>query len=633
MLRYFVSYTLIILFGSVFAGYSVPTHQITDKDSQIDILIKKATKLVPIATNHDSVAALLDTADRLVKISNNKHRSASILILKGQNEYYSNNYEDAVDLYYLALDQAEQSQDSILLAKVNLNLGMVYDELDDYDESIIFLQKAVKISQSIKDSSNLAKTYQNLAISYQNKKDQNKASEFNEKANQLAIAKKDTTMIIDIINNFGTIYYDQHDFNKSLECYLKALNLYQTIHDRKGVATAYNNIGLVYLDKREYKKSINYFNQSLALARELKMYDFIGDIYNNMTIYYEQLKNYKKAFYYYDRFNAIYDSLAGEKKSKMIYQIQAKYKLKRNARELEELKLTNQSQLNIIHSVKSIQVYWVAITFLVVVLMIATFYLLIKEKKLASELKNKTKELSELNASKDKFFSIIAHDLKNPFNVLVSYTSILKTDLDLFSKEQLDQIISDLNEAAENGYNLLQNLLIWTRSQTNRIHILKTNFILADIVKDVKALAEFNLTDKNQTISTDVGPNLVVYADKDMIAVVLRNLIFNAIKFSSKGSEISLKASPNDETVRVDVIDSGIGIAEENIGKLFAIDKNTTSQGTEGETGSGLGLVLCKEFVEKNNGRIWVESQLGKGSVFSFVLPAGKGVKTKNTTT
>jgi len=216
---------------------------------------------------------------------------------------------------------------------------------------------------------------------------------------------------------------------------------------------------------------------------------------------------------------------------------------------------------------------------------------------------------------------------------LVSYTSILKTDLDLFSKEQLDQIISDLNEAAENGYNLLQNLLIWTRSQTNRIHILKTNFILADIVKDVKALAEFNLTDKNQTLSTDVNPNLVVYADKDMIAVVLRNLIFNAIKFSSKGSDISLKASANDETVRVDVIDSGIGIAEENIGKLFAIDKNTTTQGTEGETGTGLGLVLCKEFVEKNNGRIWVESQLGKGSAFSFVLPAGKNVKPKSTTT
>jgi len=354
------------------------------------------------------------------------------------------------------------------------------------------------------------------------------------------------------------------------------------------------------------------------------MHDFIGDIYSNLTIYYEQRKDYKKAYYCYDRFNAIYDSLAGEKKNKMIYQIQAKYKLGKNTRELEALKVKSQSQQDIIHTAKSFQIYLALITILVLVLMFATFYFLFKEKKLAGELKIKTKELHELNVSKDKFFSIIAHDLKNPFNVLVSYTSILKTDLDLFTKEQLEQIISDLNEASESGYNLLQNLLLWTRSQTNRIHILKKNFILTDIFNEVKALAELNLSAKEQTLSMEIDPNLGVYADKDMVAVVLRNLVFNAIKFSVKGSAIYLKASLAGTAVRVDVIDSGIGIAEESIKNLFAIDKNTMIQGTEGETGTGLGLVLCKEFVEKNDGKIWVESKLGKGSVFTFVLPVAK---------
>jgi len=629
MVRYFVIYTLMILLGSISVGYSDPNDPIPGNDSQFDILIKKAKLLAPVATNHDSVEALLDVADRLAKTSNNLHQSLNVLILKGQNEYFSSNYEDAIAIYYQALDGAEQSQDSVLLAKVNLNLGMVYDELEDYDEAISFFQKAIRISQSINDSSITAKTYQNIAISYQNKDDLTKALEYNEKANQLAILKKDTTMIIDVINNFGTIAYDQKNLTKSLDYYSKALNLYKKINDRKGVAMAYNNIGLVYLDKNEYETSINYFNKSLALATELKMHDFIGDIYSNLTIYYEQRKDYKKAYYCYDRFNAIYDSLAGEKKNKMIYQIQAKYKLGKNTRELEELKLKNQAQLDAIISAKSSMGYWVVITILVVVLMIATFYLLFKEKKLAAELKLKTKELYKLNASKDKFFSIIAHDLKNPFNVLVSYTSILKTDLNLFSQEELEQIISDLNEASENGYNLLQNLLLWTRSQTNRIHILKKNFILADIFKEVKALAELNLTAKEQTLSLEIDPNLGVYADKDMIAVVLRNLVFNAIKFSVKGSDIYLKASLTGKTVRVDVIDSGIGIATETIGKLFAIDKNTSTQGTEGEPGTGLGLVLCKEFVEKNNGTIWVESTLGKGSVFSFILPVGSDIKGK----
>jgi len=541
MLRYLIFYTLVLLLGPLSFGYSNQTTPISDINSHFDLLIKKATKLVVIATNHDSVAVLLENADRLAKTSNNLNQSIHVLILKGQNEFFSNNYEDAVAIYFKALDQAEQLKDSILLANVTLSLGMVYDELEDYDEAIAFFQKSIKISQSIKDSNIIAKTYKNIAISYQNKKDLTKALEYNEKANQLAILKKDTTMIIDVINNFGTIAYDQKNLVKSLEYYSKALNLYQKINDRKGIAMAYNNIGLVYLDESEYQKSFDYFNKSLALATELKMHNFIGDIYSNLTIYYEQQKNYKKAFYCYDRFNAIYDSLAGEKKNKMIYQIQAKYKLGKNTRELEALKIKNQSQLDAIQLAKSSKIYWVIITILFLVLMIATFYLLFKEKKLAHELKNKTKELYELNVSKDKFFSIIAHDLKNPFNVLVSYTSILKTDLELFSKEQLEQIISDLNDATENGYNLLQNLLLWTRSQTNRIHILKRNFILADVFTDVKAVAELNLTAKEQILSMEIDPNLDVYADKDMIAVVLRNLVFNAIKFSVKGSNIYLK--------------------------------------------------------------------------------------------
>ena len=625
----FVIYTLMILLGSVSSVYSDQTDPISGNDFQFNLLVKKVARLVKVATNHDSVVVLINDADRLAKTSNSLHESTYVLILKGQNEYYSSNYEDAIDIYYKALEQAELAKDSTLLARVNLNLGMVYNELEDFDEAIASFQKAIKISQAIKDTSIIAKTYQNIAIGFQNKKDLTKALEYNEKANQLAVLKKDTTMIIDVTNNYGTIAYEQKDLVKSLEYYEKALNLYQTTNDRKGVAMAYNNIGLVYLDKNDYKKSIDYFKKALALATELNMHDFVGDIYSNLTIYYQQLKDYRNAFYCYDRFNTIYDSLAGEKKNKMIYQIQAKYKLAKSARELEALKLKNQSQLDIIDSAKSLQIYLVAITILVVVLMIATFYLLFKEKNLARELKNKTKELYELNVSKDKFFSIIAHDLKNPFNVLVSYTSILKTDLNLFSKEQLEQIISDLNEASENGYNLLQNLLLWTRSQTNRIHILKSNFNLATIFKDVKALAELNLINKEQTLSMDIDPNLVVFADKDMIAVVIRNLVFNAIKFSPKGSDIYLQAKRTGLIVKIDVIDSGVGISEENVNKLFAIDKNLMTQGTDGETGTGLGLVLCKEFVEKNDGQIWVESKLGEGSVFSFSLPVGADSKGK----
>ncbi|MDP2888023.1 MAG: HAMP domain-containing sensor histidine kinase, partial [Bacteroidota bacterium] len=281
-------------------------------------------------------------------------------------------------------------------------------------------------------------------------------------------------------------------------------------------------------------------------------------------------------------------------------------------------------QLDSIHSARLIQIYLVTIALLVAGLFVALFYLFYKEKRLATELKSKSVELRELNISKDKFFSIIAHDLKNPFSVLVSYTSLLKSDLKLFSEEELKQIISDLNSASENGFNLLQNLLLWTRSQTKRIHVFKTNFQLIEIIENVKALVDLNLIDKAQRLEIETENNLMVYADKDMVATVFRNLIFNAVKFSPKGSLIMIKAFSTDSYVQIDVIDNGVGIPSGSIGKLFSIENNSATHGTEGEPGSGLGLVLCQEFVVKNNGKIWVESTPGKGSVFSFTLPLSK---------
>jgi len=616
---------LVFFLGTVSQGYSkTDDHESAKKSSEFEQLIEQVKKLIPIATNHDSVVTMLEKANQLAQTENNQKSTNLVLFYRGQNEYYSNDYENAIEYYFKAFDIAEKQKDSLLLARINLNIGMVYDELEDYDEAHNYLLKSIDICTQLNDSQIIAKAYQNIAICYQNKQDLAKAIEFNEKANQLAVLRKDTLMMIDVTNNFGTIAYAQKDLVGSLQSYEKALSLYQSINDRKGIAMAYNNIGLVYLDQKKYPKALDYFKKALALATELKMNSFIGDIYSNLTIYYKELKDYKNAFESYDRFNIIYDSLAGEKKNKMIYQIQAKYKLGQNNRELEELKQKNLTQEDLIDSAQSTQIYLVIITGLVVLLMGATFYLLFKEKRVGNELKNKTRELSELNASKDKFFSIIAHDLKNPFNVLVSYTSILKTDLEMFTPEQLQQIISDLNKASENGFNLLQNLLLWTRSQTNRIHILKSNFVLKNIFTEVKELALLNMLDKQQTMTMDIDPTLTVYADKDMISAVLRNLVFNAIKFSAKGSEIYLRANRAGAEVRVDVIDSGVGIPEENLKRLFTIDKSSTTQGTEGEMGTGLGLVLCKEFVEKNKGKIWVDSKVGKGSVFSFIIPSGK---------
>jgi signal transduction histidine kinase len=623
MRRFFIPNTLILLISliSVNLGYSAEKNNKTESDPKFDFLIEKATRLAKLAANHDTVSYFLNQAEKLIIPVDNPLQVSQVLNLKGLNEYVVCNYEQAIDHYYHALDLAEQSKDSIQIAYANHNLGMVFDDLEDFDEAIHFYHNSMIISLLVKDSALTAKTFQDIAITFQNKKDYTKALEYNTKAMQLANTRKDTAMIIDITNNLGTIAYDQKKLKESLDYYWKAWKLYEKTNDIQGVALAYNNIGLVYLDQKNYSKALAYFNKSLDLATELGMKDFTIDIFSNLSIYYAEIKDYQNAYSYYERYTTLYDSLVGEKKNKMIRQVQAKYQLVRNNRELEDLRNMNKSQLDAIDTANSIQYYLVAITCLVVLLMIALFFLLSKEKKLAAELKIKTAELHDLNVSKDKFFSIIAHDLKNPFNVLVSYTSILKTDLELFSASELKQIVSDLNQASENGFNLLQNLLLWTRSQTNRIQIYKSYFILFEIYDQVKALVDLNLISKEQILSTDIDPELLVYADKDMVSTVLRNLIFNAIKFSPKGSEIFVRSAVIGNYVKIDVIDSGVGISEEQLLNLFAVDKNSSTTGTDGETGTGLGLVICKEFIEKNKGEMMVKSKVGSGSVFSFTLP------------
>ncbi len=229
--------------------------------------------------------------------------------------------------------------------------------------------------------------------------------------------------------------------------------------------------------------------------------------------------------------------------------------------------------------------------------------------------------MDELNKSKDKLFSIIAHDLKNPFNALIGYTDILKNDIDSFSKTELKSIMIDLNKAAENGFNLLENLLHWSRTQTNMIKVYKTKFNLYDLCKDVKELNKKILSDKNQKLEIDINEEINIYADKDMIATVLRNLTYNAIKFSGSGKTIHANCKKTSEGTKISIIDQGIGINPKDLDHIFQYDKTISSVGTDGEKGSGLGLIICRDFIEMNGGRIWVESTSGKGSTFTFIIP------------
>lgn len=242
----------------------------------------------------------------------------------------------------------------------------------------------------------------------------------------------------------------------------------------------------------------------------------------------------------------------------------------------------------------------------------------------AEQLKNTNQKLEQLNTTKNKFFSIIAHDLKNPFQAIFGFSELLMRNFDDFDEKQRMELLTMIKTSSESAYNLLENLLQWARTQTHRIKYNPTHINIHDLIKQNVTLSMANTEKKSIKVNTLFNCSSTVWADFNMINLIIRNLLSNAIKFTSISGNISITCDTNpdnkDECI-ISITDTGIGISKENIEKLFRIDEYFSTSGTAGETGTGLGLIICKEFIEKNYGKLIVNSTLEVGTTFSFSLP------------
>lgn len=241
-------------------------------------------------------------------------------------------------------------------------------------------------------------------------------------------------------------------------------------------------------------------------------------------------------------------------------------------------------------------------------------------------LKKYGEELKHVIATKDKFFSIVAHDLKSPFLGLLGFTSVLCEDFDQFELDQIKKYINSINTATRNLYGLIQNLLEWSRLQTNKLELNITEVDISQIANYAINLFSTNCAKKNIIITNSIPAETFVIGDERILDSVFSNLLSNAIKFSSRNSKILLSSKKINNAIEVCVEDNGTGMDENRVKELFNMEITTSSKGTEGEIGTGLGLVLCRELIEKINGSIRVESELGKGSKFYFTVPLAKDV-------
>jgi signal transduction histidine kinase/Tfp pilus assembly protein PilF len=550
----------------------------------------------------------------------------------------SGNFEKALEYLNRSLIFKLDLKDTLSTAKTLNNIGVIYKDVGKYDDSKTFLFQALQYYRAVHDKSGISAAYNNLGQVMDATKRSDSALYYFLESLKLKEEINDTKGVANTLNNLGMIYFGMGDIMKAEEYLRRAESIRQEIRDRFGLASSQNNLGNLYFNLKKFDLAESYFLKSIDISKSENLLGMMQRNYAGMSRLYEETGDIKKALHYYKAFSEVRDSIFSNDLNKQIASLKVQFETEQNRRELELLRQKNTiQQLEIANSQKEKQqlMTWIAMLMLAAIILILLLQFRNKRRlnvelrkinqQLELRVKERTRDLEEANLSKDRFFSIIAHDLKSPFNGLLGLTNILYEDFEMLSDNEKKEFTGIIKESTNDIYKLLENLLEWSASQTGRLNLSKQPINLAEIIQSILQTNQPMLNNKQIQAVLSAGNKQLALADRETISTVLRNLISNAIKFTPKGGKIviTLKdhyAKGHPEVV-VEVADTGIGIKTEQINDLFKLNKKYRSKGTENESGTGLGLILCKDFVEKNNGKLFVESAPGKGSKFSFSLP------------
>ncbi len=654
-------------------------------DNNIDSLEKQLEKanelnkidvLIILSKAHWTIAPskglfYSNEAVKLAEKHNDEYKKAKALLYGGVNAWFLGDYKKAIEYCQKSLIIAEEIQDKRLSAYNLNNLGMVNFHLKNYEKALSNYLESSSIIRELGDEIEYAKIINNIGELNVILGNYDEAL-----INHLSIldiieSSDEQEFLIWLLNDIGIVYSKKENYKMALQYFFKSLKISNEIDDNVGKIEALNCIGAIYLKKKEYTKAKEYFYNGLMYAKKTDTKENIKENYKNLSEYYSEVDNYKKSLEYHKLYKQISDSIINDNKIDKIVEMQIRYETESKEKENNILRKNNEIKGLIIEKQIYLRNFFIVLLTLAILLIILIYSrfsikkrtnhelneknnLITKQKnklsktliKLqevnneleqqkeeiqtqAKELETTNKKLKELNATKDKFFSIIAHDLKSPFTALLGFSNLLMENYAKYNEEKRKRYIKFINDNLIKTYKLLENLLTWAHSQIGRIEFLPEKINIKTLIYEIISLLEEVAQNKNIKLLDNTESSLFVYADKNMIDTVLRNLITNAIKFTPKGGEIIIKAHTltdenNQKITEITVKDSGVGISPEIQSNLFKITETISTKGTENETGTGLGLILCKEFVEKHDGKIWVESEEGKGSIFHFMLPFPK---------
>ncbi|MEZ5083712.1 MAG: tetratricopeptide repeat-containing sensor histidine kinase [Bacteroidales bacterium] len=544
-------------------------------------------------------------------------------------------YDKALTLNQEALSFCKEIGDKESMASIYFNLGSIYQELGDFTNARDNFQMSLELYQELGDINSIVNTTCHIGEIFLVNSLHDQALEYYFKAELIGKKSNDAKLEAQVAYNIGKAYNLKGDYMKALDYQRKALKSFKDLDNKKSLVETYAELGQIYYNLEHYDKSLYYLNMGHQIALEINYKYFLITYSKKLADVYAQLENYKEAYACFNEYINGRDHISHEERKLKTEELQTKYFLTVKQKEVEELKHNEQLNKAQIKTQKLIMLFIIFILFGSLALSIILRLRYLQNRKLNVQLCIQNKEienqqheveklnsnLQDANASKDKFFSIIAHDLKNPFNSLLGLTDLLIEDYEKMDEKERKEFIVQIKSSGDRIYSLLQNLLLWGRNQLGKIKAVKENIKISVLINEVISITDQNAANKNIKININMDDDIVVFADKNMISTVLLNLISNAIKFTHINGEIEIKCKCNENNIELMVADTGVGISKENQKKLFKVDQKFQTEGTNKEKGTGLGLILCKDFIEKNSGKIWVESEVGAGSWFYFSLP------------
>lgn len=540
--------------------------------------------------------------------------------------------DKSLEYHALALNIHEKINDSIRISNSFNNLGNVYLGLKDYTIALDYYNKAVVICRLMEYDALLPSLYNNLGLATEGIGDYSKALDYYRLAIELARKTNNLEVRVSSLMHTGSVYLILHEKDRAMIALMEARRMVNNIPDRYLKASVAVSLAELYLKEERFDEAIATYMEALSLSKGIDSFALLLDIYEGIADAFQGKGDYKRACEYLELHSAMADSIYKSKEPLNLLRVGFESQtIERENQLLKQQNIFSQLALDRQRTIRNLLI----IISVIVVLSAFFLYSLIQAKneknillaernmqvlKQKDELNNLYKEQYKLNETKNKFFSIIAHDLKSPFQTILGFSELLSYEYENLTEQQRIDASKNILKVSNETFRLIENLLEWGRTQTGTANATFKVFNVRELVLNTLPVFDPQLEKKNLKMTTDLPPLLQGWADPDMIMAVIRNLVSNAIKFSPIGSEININTRLSQNRIYISVVDSGEGIPQEIKDRLFTFDPKVQRAGTQGERGTGLGLTLCKEFMELNDGNIEFESEPGKGSTFSIVM-------------